>query len=248
MKKPIVHLYAISYNEEVLMPHFLKYYSEFCQKIYIYDNCSDDSTLEICESFQNVTVYSYDTNNQIRDDVYLKIKNESWKKSRGIADFVIVCDIDEFIYSESLLLFLEQALIRGVSIIKSIGYNMVSDLLPSRSSDLFKDFPYGTRASSFDKILIFNPNLIEEINYNFGAHSCCPIGLLNYSTEKLFLLHYKYLSINYILERYKKFNLRLSRFNQKQNLGYHYSFSAFRIKREFNLIKNKSLKVLDYPQ
>jgi hypothetical protein len=248
MKKPIVHLYAISYNEEVLMPHFLKYYSCFCQKIHIYDNCSDDSTQEICKSFQNVTVFSFDTNNQIRDDIYMKIKNESWKKSRGIADFVIVCDIDEFIYSDSVLIFLEKALIQGVSLIKSVGYNMVSDELPNRSSDIFKDFPYGTRSSSFDKILIFNPNLIEDINYNFGAHTCCPIGALNYSTEKLFLLHYKYLSIQYIQERYKLFNLRLSNFNKKLNLGYHYSFSAFRIKREFKAIKTKSIKVLDQLQ
>lgn len=245
MKKPIVHLYAISYNEEVLMPHFLKYYTGFCEKIFIYDNCSDDSTLEICKSYENVSIFSYETNNQIRDDIYMKIKNEAWKKSRGLADFVIVCDIDEFIYSNSMTTYLEQALAQGITLVKSIGYNMVSDVLPSKESNVFKDIPFGARSVNFDKTLIFNPNLIEEINYEFGAHSCCPTGTLKYSNERLFLLHFKYLSVSYIRDRYKKFNSRLSSFNKKRNLGYHYSFSNFRISREFKSIQKKSVNVLD---
>jgi hypothetical protein len=107
MKTPIIHLYSICYNEKVLMPHFLEYYSRFCEKIHIYDNQSDDETLKICENYSNVSVYTFDTSGKIRDDIYLNIKNNIWKKSRGIADYVIICDIDEFLYHPDLMNFLK---------------------------------------------------------------------------------------------------------------------------------------------
>ncbi len=126
MKIPIIHLYSICYNEKVLMPHFLDYYSGFCDKIYIYDNQSDDDTVKICEKYNNVSVLTFDTAGKIRDDIYLTIKNNIWKKSRGIADYVIVCDIDEFLFHHDLMNFLNNIKSNNVTIVKPIGFNMVS--------------------------------------------------------------------------------------------------------------------------
>lgn len=245
MKKLIVHTYAISFNEEVLMPHFLKHYESFSEKIFIYDNFSDDKTRDICLKFNKVELNSFDTGNQIRDDVYLKLKNEIWKKSRGLADFVIVCDIDEFIYSKNISKVLELAYDEQVSIIKCEGYNMVSDRLPTDSSNLFNDYKFGAREVNFDKKIIFNPNLIDEINYGHGAHKCFPIGKIKYSRTSFALLHYKFISLKYIQERYRLFESRLSKYNRNLNLGYHYTFSRYKIKREFQSVKKKSENVID---
>jgi hypothetical protein len=245
MKKPIIHLYAISFNEGVLMPHFLKHYSDFCEKIHIYDNCSDDSTLEICRSFKNVNTIQFDTNNQIRDDIYLKIKNEAWKKSRGVADYVIICDIDELIYCNAIVDFFKISYQDGISIIKCEGYNMITDEIPILSENIIQKYPYGVRNYGYDKVLIFDPNKIEEINFDFGAHLCSPIGYIKYSASRILLLHYKYISLEYLQNRYKLFSSRLSSYNKKFRLGYHYSFSKFRIAKEYRGIKKESKNVLE---
>lgn len=240
MKIPIIHLYSICYNEKVLMPHFLDYYSGFCDKIHIYDNQSDDDTIKICEKYSNVSVLTFDTAGKIRDDIYLTIKNNIWKKSRGIADYVIICDIDEFLYHHDMLNFLNQIQSNNVTIVKPIGYNMVSEVLPASSNNLFEDFQYGVRSISFDKVIMFNPNLIDEINFDFGAHTCNPVGKVIYSANEFKLLHYKYLNLEYVVDRYNKMSTRLSKFNLKLNLGLHYSFSKRKIRNEFNhYLKNK---------
>lgn len=246
MKKPIIHVYGISYNEEVLMPHFIRHYSSFSEKIFIYDNMSTDKTVQICEQFDSVEVFSFDTNDKIRDDVYLKLKNEIWKKSRQKADLVIVCDIDEFIYSKNFTDILNKSIEEKSTLFKCQGFNMITDVLPSYSDDLFSRFQFGVRESNFDKILMFDPNKIEEINYSFGAHDACPIGKIKFSKQVFSLLHYKFISLDYILARYKLFSSRLSRFNKKLKLGYHYSFSSFKIRNEYNSIRKASINVIEY--
>ena len=39
--------YTITYNEELMLPHFIKHYKQFCDKIVVYDNMSTDRTKEI---------------------------------------------------------------------------------------------------------------------------------------------------------------------------------------------------------
>jgi len=245
MKKLVIHLYAISFNEEVVMPHFLAHYSKFCDKIFLYDNFSTDRTPLICKQYANVELLKFETHGQIRDDVYLKIKNEVWKKSRSAADYVIVCDTDEFIYHKDLERFLADAHSSGITLFKPQGYNMISEHIPLATVPVFDQIQFGKRSISFDKIVIFNPDKIEEINYLSGAHDCMPIGDLVYSNYEIKLLHYKYISIGYILDRYKLFSQRLSKFNKINKLGFHYLYSSQKIKREFNAILKDAVNVFN---
>lgn len=245
MKNPIIHLYSVCFNEQVLMPHFLNYYINFCDKLFIYDNQSSDNTVKICQEFENVEVLQFETSNKIRDDIFLNIKNNIWKKSRGIADLVIVCDIDEFLYINNIKEELSKIFVEGVTIIKSIGFNMVSSELPNDEDNLLSKFKFGTRSSSFDKVILFDPNKIDEINFDFGAHICNPVGLIKYSNSEFKLLHYKYLNLDYLISRYQLMSSRLSNFNKKLNLSIHYAYSKRKISREFENINNSKMNVFE---
>jgi hypothetical protein len=240
-----IHLYTISWNEEGMLPHFLKYYTQFCEKIFIYDNLSTDLTKEIALSYSGVEFLQYDTSGEIRDDIYLKIKNEAWKKSRDKADFVIVCDIDEFIYHHNLNELLQKIKNENISIVKSVGYNMINETYPNADSNIFDSIQYGARSTDFDKVILFNPNLIEEINYQVGAHKCVPIGKINYSINEFKLLHYKYLDLERVIQRYTQMSLRLSEYNKKNGLGFHYSFTKRKIKNQFNQLLKRRVNIFD---
>ena len=56
MEKPVVHLYAVCWNEERILPHFMAHYGPMVDHFTIYDNGSTDSTLELLASYPNVTV------------------------------------------------------------------------------------------------------------------------------------------------------------------------------------------------
>jgi glycosyltransferase involved in cell wall biosynthesis len=61
-----IHVYIISYNEEKLLPFTLDYYSTFCEKIFVYDNYSTDSSDEIYKKYNKVEVIKWDSGNEIK--------------------------------------------------------------------------------------------------------------------------------------------------------------------------------------
>ena len=245
MKNFKIHLYSICYNEQVMLPHFIDHYSSFCDKLFIYDNFSTDLSPDICKNNAKVEFLNFETGGEIRDDVYLTIKNNVWKRSRGEADFVIVCDVDEFLYHNNLIEEINELIKNNVTLVKPQGYNMVSELLPTKENNIIVDFKMGVRSESFDKVIIFNPNKIDEINYQAGSHKCFPVGSIKYSSTIFKLLHYKYLNLEYLLARYDMFATRLSKFNKINKLGIHYSFSKRKIKNEFNHLLSICKNIVD---
>jgi hypothetical protein len=195
-----IWLYTICWNEEVLLPHFLQHYS-LCERIIIYDNQSTDQSRNIINSFSNTEIRQYWTNNEIRDDLYLEIKNNAWKEARNIADYVIVCDIDEFLYPLTIKK-------DRTTLIKAEGYMMYADKTPSLFPIIYEQFIEGVKWDKYSKTCIFNPTKILEINYQPGAHTCNPTGVINYGTP-LKLLHYSYLGEKYQDQRYASLKKRL---------------------------------------
>ncbi len=220
-----IHVYTLCWNEEVILPYFLKHYETIAEKIIVYDNKSTDNSLNILRAHPKVEIRIYDSNNQIRDDLYLGIKNNCWKEARDKADWVIVVDADEFIYHVDLYGFLEDHLLQGITLFKPKGYLMVSEKLPTTKGMIYEEIKTGIPQEASSKPVIFNPNKIEEINFSAGAHSCNPTGEVNLyeSSGNLKLLHYKVLSLDYLLTRSRQCKERLSDINKQNNWGKHYT-------------------------
>jgi len=243
-KKPIVHAYFLCYNEQTVLPHLIKHYSKFCEKITIIDNKSTDGSVEIAKSFPNTEVLSFESNDSFHDGVHIDIKNSIWKSSIGVADYVVLGDTDEFLYHENMIEFLTKSLEDGITIFKPEGYHMVGDedlhLLPD--NNILEKVKYGVRTSVLDKMMMFNCNKIKEINYNFGCHNANPIGEIKLSSDNsLKMLHYKFLGLKDYLHKNKTKGARLSDFNKKYGFGTYYLFTEEECTNDYlgNYLKNR---------
>lgn len=227
---------TITYNEEFILPHFIKHYrTNFPNcRIIVYDNYSTDATVEIAKA-NGCEVVMYDTGGKLSDAKYLEIKNNAWK---GIDGWVIVCDADEFLDIDEETLINKSNI--GCTIIGSIGYNMVnlSDNLD------FERITRGVRSSSYDKFLCFNSDFIKEINYSAGCHFASPKGTIVDASTPYRLRHYKYINIDYMIKRHKAYGERLSDENLKNQWGTHYLYSAEQITKEFNEARKNSIRIL----
>lgn len=241
-----IHAYFICFNERLILPHLLKHYGNFCERITIIDNYSNDGSRELIRSFKNVNLYSYDSGNEFRDDYFINIKNNCWKSSIGFCDYVIVGDCDEFIYHYDIEKFFKRSKELEVSIIKPVGYHMVADLNFNLSNceNIF-EVDKGVREYLLDKCLIFNPNKIKEINYSFGCHKCNPIGEVKMGQSKdLFLKHYKFVGLDAYVNKTIEYGKRMSQYNKDRKLSIH----NLRTKQEliddyiFHLEKRENLK------
>jgi glycosyltransferase involved in cell wall biosynthesis len=236
-----IEVYAICYNEEVMLPYFLRHYSQMCDKIVIYDNYSTDRSDEICRQNPKVELIKYDSGNQIRDDIYLEIKNNCWKNSK--ADWVIVCDIDE------LLVQLNAAAdLNNWTVVMPDWFEMVADRLPDIKEDqIYYDNNYnqGVSQGQISKCIMFRPGAIKEINYHPGAHGIDAVGDVRVlHTSDFGILHYKYLSAEYVIARHAMYRQRLSDINKRLKWGVHYNNSVREITDAWNGLWERKQKVL----
>lgn len=225
-------IYTITYNEELMLPYFINHYRNSFPncKIVVYDNESTDNTVAIALK-HDCEVRTYKTNNQINDIVYLQIKNNCWKESKG---WVIVADCDELILVNENDLQKETS-----SILKFQAYNMVNHF---DNLDIYQ-IAHGVRSKSYDKFYCFDASRIKNIHYNAGCHSAAPIGDVVYSDTVYYAFHYKYINLNYMIKRHAMFAKRLSEENKKRGYGAHYLYPKEQIKLEFLEAIRTSIKI-----
>ena len=248
MKKPIVHAFFICFNEENILPHLLKYYLSFCEKVTILDNNSTDKSVEIINSFHNTEVIPYDSNNEVNDSIYIKLKNHVWKSSVGYADYVIVGDCDEFLYHENMEEFLIQSKQNGITLFKPEGFHMVADedFTLNLDDDLIGLVKSGIKLNVLDKLMIFDCNQIININYNFGCHTANPQGVIKlHEYDGLKMLHYKFLGVENYVYRNSLRRERLSQFNKQYGLGTYYLYSDGENVNDYLAHLAKRVKILD---
>lgn len=219
-----IHAYIVAYNEEKLLPFTLDYYSTFCEKIFVYDNMSTDSSDEIYKGYYKVEVIKWDSNNEINEFNYMKIKSEEYKKySRNTdVDWVMTVDCDEFIYHKNLINKLKEYSILGVNVIRTSGHEMVSETFPQYDGKLLPNkIKVGSKKmQNLSKSIIFNPKI--DINFSPGAHSFSSNDSVISPDDSVKILHYKFLSEDYVIDNYKKRLLRLSSVNKSNRWGSHY--------------------------
>lgn len=243
---PIVHYYAVCWNEEKMLPFMFNYYKQFVEHFTIYDNCSDDGTEEIVKKHKSTTIIRFETDG-FNDNIHNNIKNECWKKSRGKADYVVVCDLDEFIYHDDMEQALKLLVENRYSIVKPYGYNMYSTEYPIYDAGqlLTDQIKCGVRSHMFDKCILFNPHYIVEVNYEPGAHECHPWGQVKqYRSEDFKLLHYKNIGLDQLLERNRTYAARLSKVNIENNFGMDYLKKEQSIIMEFKFNEQQATEII----
>lgn len=246
--KPIVHAFFVCYNEENILPHLLRYYSTFCEKITILDNNSTDNSVKIIESFPNTEVIPFESNEEFHDGIHIRLKNNVWRSSVGYADYVILGDTDEFLYHENMVDFLIESKEKGITIFKPEGHHMIADesLNLKYDDDLLELVKFGVRIDVLDKPMMFDCNKIQKINYNFGCHSAAPVGDVKWSVDtSLKMLHFKFMGIDDYLYKNKIRAERLSGFNKQNGFGLFYLFSEDEIRVDYKSYLNRRKKIIN---
>jgi glycosyltransferase involved in cell wall biosynthesis len=235
-----IWVYTICYNEQHFVKNFLAAYAE-AEMIIAYDNQSTDNTVPLLLEDPRVTIRSWDSGNQIRDDKYLEIKNNCWKEAKGIADWAIVVDFDEIVNRVVLTadnvpyfnMDFRKPYDEGKTIIKPWGYNMVSINAPlGAPGHPFEYSKKGVYHWPMEKPCIFRPDKLQEINFVPGCHSINPVGEAEYYNGPEYkLLHFKMWNFDLYLQKMQMSAVRMSAINREKGWGEHYLWPLERHKK-----------------
>lgn len=242
-----IDVYCLCWNEAKIIPFVIQYWKRFARHVYVYDNGSDDGSIELLSQYPDwITVRRFESDG-FNDIVNKEIKNNCWKDSD--ADWVCVCDMDECLYAKDIFGEIEKLESeKGISIISPQWGDIYSTDFPEYDENkLCHEVVGGVVLNSgiyVHKYILFKPSEIKEINFGPGAHFCNPVGTGNKCLcQELYIVHLKNLSEQYKIERCKILNQRLSSTNKKYGFGIHYAMSEEKIREEFkeNLSKVKSI-------
>lgn len=159
--------YVTVWNEEKMLPYYLRHYSTFCERIIVLDNQSTDSTLMICKKYANVEVREYNTSDTFNDYVHLDLKHACVVEANGKADYIIVSDCDEFIYHPNIVEFLKE---NKSPVIFPAGFQMVSHYFPKGDGQIYDEIKDGVPDPWYSKPILINPNKIESLQWIEGCH------------------------------------------------------------------------------
>jgi glycosyltransferase involved in cell wall biosynthesis len=219
-----VHLYAICWNEGVMMAFFLRHYESFVDRFVIFDDGSTDGTLEILRAHPKVELRR--ASRRVRNSLVLSmlaIYQQAWKESRGKADWVIITNIDEHLYHPSMLGYLADCRAQGVTAIPALGYNMISEAMPDASLRLSEAVTKGVINHHMSKLGIFNPDAVREVNYGAGRHQAWPRGRIVWPVrDEVMNLHFKYVGRSRIESRHVAMHAGLGSLDRRRGWGFHY--------------------------
>lgn len=233
-----IEAFAICYNEEALLPYYLRHYGAFCDEITIYDNHSTDNSRRIIAQHPRTNCILYDSGNEIRDDIYLQIKNNCWKGSD--ADWVIIGDIDELVYHPDLRSELKRS---EATVIRPALFNMYCETFPETEGQIWEEVVRGLPGGR--KTNLFRPSELKEIDYDPGCHLAYPKG--NVRIEDSFTiktLHMKNLGKDYLISRKRLLYSRLSALNKKLGWGIHYQEPDEEVSRQFDEEIKQAKKII----
>ena len=214
----ILHVYSVMRNERILLPYYFRHYDQIASQYFIWDDNSDDGSREMLEAHPNVTIMPLEKHG-INDPYWVQ---ELWPQyktlSRGIADWVIVVDVDEFVYMRAWDYQLRAY--RGIgAVLYCQGYSMVADTLPTTQGQIYDEFQRGLPDKWSNKWVVFDPAI--DIQYQPGRHYTphCGKGTMMERDSGLKLLHYRYLGAEFFEERDRR-NVESYNISEGQGLVY----------------------------
>lgn len=251
--------YTLCYNEEFIIPWIIQYWEKLISDgidlhVYVYDNNSTDKSVEMLSQYDWITINYFTTSGQ-DDIIQAQIKNSVWYNSKGKADFVVVSDFDEIIWSNDLITVLNDMKKDGYNVLGTPWYAFCGDKIPKFSNKKYlhqlvkkgykQTINHQKDMQEFGKFMLFDPNLIESMNYSVGCHISNPTPYMKlYETDKVVEFHInKGLSEDYFVNRRKTMNDNLSETNKKFHMCYEYGFPEEKSREEYRRCQMDSVDI-----
>lgn len=244
---------SLCYNESKIIPYLYYYVREYATQFIVYDNKSVDNSVELLLGYDiPVTVFEYNSNNEINDFKYLEIKNNAYNFD---SEFIIVQDMDEFLFSTDWSTLMNKIVMNGCECCFSKWYEMISrkdiETYPKNFS-LHNNIKYFVKPNeSTPKIstyklgkphLIFKPAL-ERFEFTIGQHNLKGISNPLVENQDLYCFHMNMIGFEYYIQKQLRNKCRLSMLNLKEDYGIQYTRTEKEVREDLKYLYNHVLEI-----
>jgi hypothetical protein len=234
-----VHLYALCWNDRHMLEYFYRHYEPWVDEFFIFDDGSTDGSLEYIKSRSQTQLGTFHRSHS--DSLLLSGKDFSdqiWRQSTGVADWVVITDLDEHLYHPTMRIYLERMSAEGVTAIPALGYQMLTEDLPQPGCVLSQAHTLGAPWRQMSKLSIFRPGEIEAADFAPGRHTVSFAGTVVYpQQDEVINLHYKYLGVSHTHHRHLMQRERLGSIDRANSWGHKYDWSESQLEADFEKLR-----------
>lgn len=244
MRRPVVHLYTVCWDEADMLGFFFRHYDAWVDRYVVYDDGSTDGSREILRAHPKVELRDF-----VRVDAdsfvlsHKAMQDHAWKESRGHADWIVVTAIDEHLHvrGRTMADYLAEQTERGVTLVPALGFDMNSREMPEDRGLLVDIVTRGRPRAGFNKLGIFKPEALRKTGFTAGRHGAEPVGDLRLpARDEVMLWHYKHLGFERNAAREAAQAVRLGTTDVAKGYGAHYFWSAERLRAFWDEMERES--------
>lgn len=238
-------------NEMDILPFVRQYWERVASKVIVYDNGSDDGSIEYLESLPYVEIRHFDSNGQ-NDIIQKQVKENAYLEFRNQFDVIIITDMDEVFYFGDLKADIDKMLNDGLNAIVTPLYSLCEDYKPTPTKDKLlhqlchkfykQKMNHMKGFEELSKISIFNCKATEEVRMSVGQHyvQTTPEMKLLLSNNAFGLHIDKGFSKKYFVQKCQKMGANLSTINKMTGMAVEYLDSVEELEKKYDEKQTKS--------
>ena len=235
-----VDIYTFTYNDSVYVERFVEWYSSRFKNVtfHILDNFSTDHTVDLSRSLGCiVTFFGAPGQFSISIDEFSKLRGECFQESKS--DYVLICDIDEFLDVSDWDLFILKPVV-----VQARGFHVLGD---GRID--FREINRGVYDSFYDKCMMFRKSVIRNVTFAPGAHTC-ELEFYNDSRQRSIIVrnmfHFRWLSLDHVIERYARNAKRISPADRAAGYAVQYFLTKKEIEAQYLTLEENATSLAIY--
>lgn len=185
-----VWVFSIMWEEETLLPLFLRHYETFCEKIVVWVEPGKDRTEEMLKAHPKVWPLAW-PHRGLNDEEFKNTFNH-WPSKLGQehqVDFCITADCDELVWHPNYKQAFKD---QSADMFYTKGYALIdpNGFPKDDGRQIYEQVRTGVEQSNYCKPIIFRPGWNPDFSH--GRHECHSYGgrIAKKPTFKLFHLHH----------------------------------------------------------
>lgn len=239
-----------------ILPFVKQYWERINADVVVYDNGSDDGSIEYLQSLPYVTVEHFDSDGQ-NDVIQKQVKEQAYLKFKDKYDIIIISDMDEVFYFNDFEAVLDTFINGWYNVLATPIYSLCEDFKPPYNEDKLLHQQchkfYKQRMNhmqgfdKYSKLSIFNTKTTNSVGMSVGQHfvQTYPDMKLMIS-DKGFCLHIdKGFGVDYKYKIRQKMNDNLSLLNKRANMCIEYADSYDKLKNDYLKNQENSFDIND---
>lgn len=221
----MLDLYCYCWNEAWIVPKFLSHYGPLCRKIVVYDDGSDDGSVELLKEHPKVEVRPLGEGDSYVN-LQTRVADRAWRESVGLVSWVGVVAVDELV-GPDLAGYLHRACEAGTTVLRPVGVDLVSETPESQIRTVGN--------SDYSKFCFWRPDAITAVVHHPGNHRAVFEGRVSVdSPPGLILSHHRFIGREKTWVRYKQLDSRRRSGDRSRQFGYQYAQNRDEFDRNFD--------------